>query len=79
MTGNNRAALREPTAEMRMRDALARKIFRKLDDPLSVSLLRFAWLADRALHLLDQARNRWGDAEEMTDEEHAIITNGDAS
>ena len=79
MSSRNRAAVRKRTAQVRMSEAVARKIFRKLDDPLSLSLLQFAWLADRALHLLDRARNRWGDADEISDEEHVVLANGDAS
>jgi hypothetical protein len=78
MSGENWAAVRERRAEVRMSEAVARKIFRKLDKPLSLTMLRFAWLADRALHVLDQARHRWGDAEEMSDEEHATLARGDA-
>ena len=57
MSGENWAAVREQTAKVRMSEATAKKIFRKLGDSVSASLLRFAWLADRALHHLDQARH----------------------
>ena len=79
MTGKNWAPLRERAAEARMREALARKIFRKLD-----ALCRCRCFGSRGwptgpCTFSTRYRNRWGDAEEMSDEERAILTEGDAS
>jgi hypothetical protein len=47
-----------------MSEDLARKTFRKLDPHVSRLLLWLVWLADRALRVLDKARDRWGDEED---------------